>query len=140
MDKCDDIGTEHQVRSLPTFLLFVDKEVVARIKGADMETLRNTIQEHRDVGPRGAVASWGAPAPAPALAAPRVTDKIDTLVEVIGVSRPQAEALLEAYEWNVEVRPRFFAAMKRTMPSTYTSRGERFCCSAGCGVRVPFRP
>jgi hypothetical protein len=55
------------VRALPTFILFLNGQEKAMVRGADAAKLRAAIEEHKPIG--GMTLSWGAPEPsAPAVA------------------------------------------------------------------------
>ena len=46
VDECEELSTEHQISSMPTFIYFKNGEQVARFSGASEAKIKETIEAH----------------------------------------------------------------------------------------------
>ena len=49
VDQLEDVSARHEVSALPTFVFYLNGDEVGRVVGADLEELRDTVEELKKV-------------------------------------------------------------------------------------------
>ncbi|XP_011636234.1 thioredoxin-2 isoform X1 [Pogonomyrmex barbatus] len=47
VDECEDVAAEYEISSMPTFVFIKESKVLETFSGANIEKLKNTIQQHK---------------------------------------------------------------------------------------------